>query len=74
MVQRQLKSMDYKNTIALCFFNADKETKASTSSIDKDDHRSRTRFTDQSCLTIPLIDGLEIKVLKSNEFSKTKRR
>ena len=66
--------MDYKNTIALCYSNADKETKVSTSSMDKDHHWSRTKFTDQSCLTIPLIDGLKIEVLKSNEFLQNKEK
>ena len=39
----------------------------------KDDHCSRTTFTDENCFAIPFVNGHEIQVLKSNESPKTKR-
>ena len=40
----------------------------------KDGDWSRNMKNATSCFAIPLVDGLEIQVLKSNEFRKTKRR
>ena len=53
---------------ALYYSNADTGAKPCTYSMDHKDHYcNRTRFTDESCFTIPLVDDHEIQVLKSNE-------